>query len=81
MVGPYRRAASPKLMRTALPQPQRPEPRKGTKTKLLGVVLLILAMLDAMLSWRGGFALGGIVPVLFSGGLILLVIGAVRQGV
>ena len=68
-------------MHATLPGPESLPPRKGTKTKLLGVVLLILAMLDAMLSWRGGFALGGIVPVLFSGGLILLVIGAVRQGV
>jgi hypothetical protein len=44
------------------------------------VVLLILATLDAMLLWRAGLALNGIVPVLFAGGLILLVVGAVRQG-
>ncbi len=54
-------------------------PRKGTKTKLLGVVLLMLATLDAMLSWRGGFAPGGVIPVLFVGGAVLFVIGAVRQ--
>ncbi len=79
-MGAYRHAAGPKLMHTIHPERQSGEPRKGTKSKLLGVVLLILATLDAMLLWRAGLALNGIVPVLFAGGLILLVVGAVRQG-
>jgi hypothetical protein len=43
------------------------------------VVLLILATLDVMLSWRGGFVPGGVIPVLFVGGVVLFVIGALRQ--
>jgi|TARA_Y100000294_G_C8408078_1_gene277629 multisubunit Na+/H+ antiporter MnhG subunit len=62
------------------PNPEPLPPRKGTKTKLLGVVLLILAMLDALLSWRGGFALDSIIVLLFAGGIVLLVVGALRQG-
>jgi len=42
--------------------------------------LLILAMLDALLSWRGGFALDNIILLLFTGGIVLLVVGTVRQG-
>jgi len=67
-------------MDAAHPNPEPLPPRKGTKTKLLGVVLLILAMLDAMLSWRGGFALDNIILLLFTGGIVLLVVGTVRQG-
>ena len=67
-------------MHATLPGPESLPPRKGTKTKLLGVVLLILAMLDAMLSWRGGFALDNIILLLFAGGIVLLVVGTVRQG-
>ena len=33
---------------------ENPEPRKGVKTKLFGVILIFLATLDGMLSWRGG---------------------------
>jgi len=67
-------------MHATLPGPESLPPRKGTKTKLLGVVLLILAMLDAMLSWRGGFVLDSIILLLFTGGIVLLVVGTVRQG-
>ncbi|MDP7568840.1 MAG: hypothetical protein QF677_02945 [Arenicellales bacterium] len=67
-------------MHATLPGPESLPPRKGTKTKLLGVVLLILAMLDALLSWRGGFALDNIILLLFTGGIVLLVVGTVRQG-
>ena len=31
-------------------------PRKGVVTKLFGVILIFLGVLDSMVSWRGGFA-------------------------
>ncbi|HCX88483.1 MAG TPA: hypothetical protein DG761_10715 [Gammaproteobacteria bacterium] len=78
-MGAHGTAAAAELTQMADPGPHPLNPRKGTKTKLLGVVLLMLATLDVMLSWRGGFAPGGVIPVLFVGGAVLFVIGAVRQ--
>lgn len=54
--------------------------KKGVKTKLLGVILVILGALDSMLSWRGGFEAGDGYLVLIAAGLALFAIGAVRQG-
>jgi len=53
-------------------------PPKGVKTKLLGVVLIFLAMLDSMLSWRGGLGGTGFYVILFASGLALVGIGSVR---
>ncbi|HCF74866.1 MAG TPA: hypothetical protein DES72_13960 [Gammaproteobacteria bacterium] len=78
-MGAHGTEAAAELTQMADPGPQPLNPRKGAKTKLLGVVLLILATLDVMLSWRGGFVPGGVIPVLFVGGVVLFVIGAVRQ--
>jgi hypothetical protein len=52
--------------------------RKGVKTKLFGVLLIILGALDSMLSWRGGFAPSGIYVFLLSAGIALYAIGSVR---
>ncbi len=54
--------------------------KKGVKTKLLGVILIILGALDSMLSWRGGFEAGDGYLVLIAAGMALFAVGAVRQG-
>lgn len=56
------------------------ERKKGVKTKLFGVVLIILGVLDSMLSWRGGFAVSDLYILLIASGISLYVIGAIRQG-
>ncbi len=55
----------------------RGEPR-GVKTRLFGVILVFVAMMNAMLHWRGGFDLGTGAIVLFAVGISLYAIGAVR---
>jgi predicted membrane channel-forming protein YqfA (hemolysin III family) len=54
--------------------------KKGVKTKLFGVVLIVLGTLDSMLSWRGGFALSDLYVVLIACGVFLYAIGAIRHG-
>ena len=58
-----------------------PEPsvKPGVKTKLLGVIVVFVAILDSMLSWRGGLAIDNFYLVLFVAGFILYVVGSVRQ--
>ena len=53
---------------------------RGVKTRLIGVVVLFAAMMDAMLHWRGGFALGFSTILLFAAGISLFAIGALRGG-
>ena len=53
--------------------------RKGVKTKLFGVLLVILGAMDSMLSWRGGFDAGNFYLALIAAGLALFAIGAIRQ--
>lgn len=53
---------------------------RGVKTRLIGVVLLFAAMMDAMLHWRGGFALGTSTILLFALGSGVFAVGAVRAG-
>ena len=53
--------------------------RKGVKTKLFGVLLIILGAMDSMLSWRGGFDAGNYYLALIAAGVALFAIGAVRQ--
>lgn len=55
-----------------------PGARKGVKTKLFGVLLIILGALDSMLSWRGGFAPSGIYVFLLAAGVALYGLGSVR---
>ena len=56
------------------------EPRKGVVTKLFGVVLIFLGVLDSMVSWRGGFAVSEIYALMIVAGLALYVVGAIRSG-
>ncbi len=53
---------------------------RGVKTRLFGVILIFVAMMNAMLHWRGGFDLGTGSIVLFAAGISLYAIGAVRGG-
>lgn len=55
-------------------------PRKGTKTKLFGVILVFLGVLNSMLSWRGGFEVSEFYVLLFVCGILLYVIGTIRCG-
>ena len=56
-----------------------PGARKGVKTKLFGVVLIFLAALDGMLSWRGGIEVSDFYLLLFAAGVFLFALGAIRQ--
>lgn len=58
-----------------------PGPRKGVKTKLFGVLLIILGALDSMLSWRGGFAPSSLYVFLLSAGMALYGIGSIRGSI
>ncbi len=53
--------------------------RRGAKTRLIGVMILFLGLLDAMLSWRGGFALNTFPVVLIGAGLFIYTLGAIRR--
>ena len=56
---------------------EQPAP-KGVKTRLIAIVLIFAGMMDAMLSWRGGFALGTSTIVICAAGAALYAIGAIR---
>jgi len=56
-----------------------PAVRKGAKTKLFGVILIFLATLDGMLSWRGGIEISDFYLFLFAAGVFLFAVGAIRQ--
>jgi len=56
-----------------------PKTRKGAITKLFGVILIFLATLDGMLSWRGGIEISDFYLFLFAAGVFLFALGAIRQ--
>ena len=56
-----------------------PRARRGVKTKLFGVILIFLATLDGMLSWRGGIEISDFYLFLFAAGVFLFALGAIRQ--
>jgi len=51
----------------------------GVKTKLIGMVLVFLGILDNMLSWRGGVEVSGWHVILIVSGLFLFAVGAIRS--
>ncbi len=55
-------------------------PRKGVVTKLFGVILIFLGVLDSMVSWRGGLAVDEIYALMIVAGLLLYAVGAIRGG-
>ncbi len=54
-------------------------PKKGVKTKLIGVVLIALGALNSMLAWKGGFVLGDFPWWLLGLGVSVFVVGVLRQ--
>ena len=52
---------------------------KGAIMRLFGVVLIFLATLDAMLSWRGGITPSNFYIWLFAAGIAFYAVGAVRR--
>lgn len=53
---------------------------KGVMTRLFGVILIILGILDTMLAWRGGFAVSDLYVAFISLGVFVYFIGAVQRG-
>ncbi|HJM61109.1 MAG TPA: hypothetical protein QF813_06430 [Alphaproteobacteria bacterium] len=53
-------------------------PRRGVKTRLVGVVLIFLGILDSLLVWRGGTAPGNSFLLLMVAGVAVYVAGAIR---
>ncbi len=56
------------------------KPKKGVITKLFGVVLMFLGVLDGMLSWRGGLGVSDFYVLLIAVGMSLYIVGAIRRG-
>lgn len=52
---------------------------RGAVFRIFGAILVILGTLDIMLSWRGGFEIFSFHVLLFSTGVLLCVIGAIRR--
>ena len=52
--------------------------RRGAKTRLIGVMMLFLGLLNAMLSWRGGFDLNILPIVLIGLGIFIYALGVIR---
>ena len=53
-------------------------PKKGVKSKIFGVILVILGSLDLMLSWRGGLEISGFYVLLVLSGVAIFCMGAIR---
>jgi len=54
------------------------QPRKGAAIKMFAVGLFFVGGLDAMLAWRGSFAVEAFAFLLMAAGLVLYFIGSVR---
>jgi hypothetical protein len=52
---------------------------RGVVTRLLGVILIILGVLDSMLAWRGGFAISDVYILLVATGIFVYFIGALQR--
>lgn len=55
-------------------------PKKGVKTKIFGVILIVLGALNSMLSFRGGFEISSLHNAILAAGIVLYIIGVVRSG-
>ncbi len=55
-------------------------PKRGVKTKILGIVLIFLGALNSLASWRAGIVLSDFYVILFASGVALYAIGAIRGG-
>ncbi len=54
-------------------------PKKGVKTKLIGVVLIALGALNSMLVWKGGFVFSDFPWWLLVLGIGVFIVGVLRQ--
>lgn len=52
---------------------------RGVVTRLFGVVLIIIGVLDSMLAWRGGFAISDVFVLFIATGIFVYFIGAVQR--
>jgi len=52
---------------------------RGVITRLFGVILIILGVLDSMLAWRGGFAVSDVYVLLVASGIFVYFVGAVQR--
>ncbi|HEB79459.1 MAG TPA: hypothetical protein ENI79_03165 [Rhodospirillales bacterium] len=55
-------------------------PKKGVKTKMIGVGFIFVGLLNIMLAWRGAFEVHNLQIVILIAGVFLYVIGAIRGG-
>ncbi|MDP6951811.1 MAG: hypothetical protein QGF53_03535 [Alphaproteobacteria bacterium] len=53
-------------------------PRRGVKTRLVGVVLIFLGILDSLLLWRSGTEPANFFLLLIAAGAAVYAIGAIR---
>ncbi len=58
---------------------QSDQPKGGAKTKLFGVVLIFVGILDSMLAWRGGFSVRDFYVVLIISGIALYLVGVLKS--
>ncbi len=52
---------------------------RGVVTRMFGVALIILGVLDSMLAWRGGLAISDLYVVLVATGIFLYFIGVLQR--
>lgn len=52
---------------------------RGTVLRLFGAILIMLAALNAMLSWRGGLAVNALPVWTMAAGTVLCLIGNMRR--
>ncbi len=52
---------------------------RGVVTRLFGVILIIIGVLDSMLAWRGGFAVSDVYVLLVASGIFVYFIGAIQR--
>ncbi len=65
---------------TETPPTEEDAPKKGVKTKIFGVILIVLGVLNSMLSFRGGFEISSFQNAILVTGVVLYIIGVVRSG-
>ena len=62
------------------PMPEDEAPKRGVKTKIFGVCLLLLGMMNVMLAWRGSFDVPGLQIGILVAGAFLYIVGVIRSG-
>lgn len=60
--------------------PAEDAPKKGVKTKIFGVCLLLLGMMNVMLAWRGSFEVPPLQIGILITGAFFYIVGVIRSG-